>query len=244
MKKIVFFLLAIYYSVASFGQQYDYIIGKDTIDIKSIIPCDYDSFWYDNDGCAVINNTYSSFMDTFNYLYRQPFSKYLLGNYYWGHVINIDSVTLSVPFFDERNDSIAFVFMTFKLLKQYVSPYNKDMYSFPLPIDIMEDSKNNGSLYQKLIEQIDNQDEIEENKKICVMMTKQELSIVSSIISSVSPKNILLRATEDINDSHPTTIFCFQLFINDFSIDNLLSKNQISRYRIARYLEMCKEIKK
>lgn len=217
-----------------FGQNNtDYTLPDNNM--ENFVPSDFDKFWLFNDGCGtpVLNDTYT-YMDTFRFFFRKPFSRYLLGNYYCGHVLDIDSITAESSFSIKRNDSIRFVYATFGVVEQYSSRYNKEIYWFPILDDIKYDSTNDFQYYKQLQQMLN--DTAVQIKKVCIMMTKQEMEILG--LPTIYPKEILLRMTSDAGSESSGIVFCFQPFLDGYSEKELVSRKQIAIYKIHRYEQL------
>lgn len=218
----------------SFGQNnMDYTLPDNKI--NDLAPSDFDKFWSLNDGCStpIINDAYT-YMDTFRVFFRKPFSKYLLGEYYCGYVLRIDSITTKSSHFNKENDSIRYVYALFNVVEQYTSPYNKEIYWSPIPDDIRNDSINDFQNYKQLQEILN--DTATQTKYVCIMMTMREIEILDS--STIYPKEILLRMTSNADSDSSGIVFCFQPFFEGYSKNSLMSKKQVALFKTLQYEQL------
>lgn len=213
------------------------------IHLDDFLPSDYDAFWSHMDACgrAVLSGTHTQ-MDTFIFFYRQPFSQYLLGDYYYGYILNIDSVTTESIFMENTYDSVIYVYAVFNVIEQYSSPYNKEIYSSPIPSDIKNDSKGDFGYFKSL--QKETLESYQGKQNVCIMMTKQELEKNFSDISNIPSKDILLNVTLDTEQDSANIIFCSQPFFEEYSTSLLLTKRQIAKYKLFVYKQIYREIYK
>lgn len=237
MKQTIILFLTLLMPYYSFGQNnMDYSRSDNTM--EDFVPSDFDKFWLFNDGCGIpILSDANTYMDTFRVFFRKPFNRYLLGDYYYGHVLHIDSITAESSFSLIRNDSIRYVYATFNVVKQYVSPYNKEIYWSPIPDDIKYDSANDFQYYKQLQQRLN--DTTVQIRNVCIMMTMHEIEILASLIY---PKEILLRMTSDVDSDSSGIVFCFQPFLEGYSEKELVSRKQITNYKIHQYEQLYYEL--
>ena len=199
------------------------------------IPSDFETFWSFWNGCGVtlFHDTYT-YMDTFRVMFRQPFSQYLLGEYYWGYIKTIDSITTSSSFIGERNDSILYVYASFTVVEKFSSPYTKEIYFAPIPEDIKHDKTNGFQFYKKLQSKLN--DTVVQDKNVCIMMTKQE---VESLEKNNAPtKRILLRMADDASADSINMVFCSQPFFDRYTKELLVAEKQVIMYKLLRYQQL------
>ena len=175
-------------------------------------------------------------MDTFRVLFRKPFGPYLLGEFYEGYIQYVDSVTQTTPFIGIENDSIVYLYASFNVIMKYESPYNQNIHFSPIPEDIIHDSLNDFLYYHSLRNRL--YDTLEQQKKVCVMVTKQEIETIQFSNASASPPKILLRTTSDNEEDSLGVIFCFQPFWENYSTDALMTQKMIAKYKLFRYKEL------
>lgn len=240
MKKIIIFILILLPFYTN-GQNNNTDCSDFNIDVFS--PSDYDAFWSYMDGCgrAVLSGAHTQ-MDTFRFFYRQPFSQYLLGDYYHGYISNVDSITTESPFMENTYDSVIYVYAVFNVIEQYSSPYNKEIYSSPIPSDIKNDSKGDFGYFKIL--QKKTIESYQGKRKVCIMMTQQELEKNFHDISNIPSKEMLLSVTLDSEQDSANIIFCSQPFFEKYSTSLLLTKRQIAKYKLYIYRQMYYEIYK
>lgn len=233
MKRIIIFILFISLSYFSQGQ-HNFDNKFSEINLEDFVPSDFDEFWLyqDGSGAPILRDAYS-YMDTFRFFFRKPFSQYLLGEYYYGYIVNIDSITTKTPFINESNDSICYVYALFNVIEQYYSPYNKEIYYSPIPSDIMNDSAENFRYYRSLQKQAE--ESTQKITNVCVMMTKNEVKEMEGKGFVISAKEILLRVDKDNDQDSTSIVFCSQPFFEGYSTELILTKAQIAKYKIFVY---------
>lgn len=225
-------------TVLVFGTHGQSVEKDQYLDYDNIVPSDFDVFWSHNEGCGYLTyiNCYT-YMDSFRVVYRPPFSKYLLGSYYLGEIVEVDSITASapnIPFWNVDHDSILYVYALFRICNQYHSPYRKENYLSPIPIDIADDSVRNYEYYKSLQKQI--YDTSEYLKNICIVMTQYEIEQYILNSDPLYPKQILLSIHDDETLDSENVLFCDKPFFEEYSTEILLSKSQIAQYRLYKYL--------
>lgn len=230
MKKTILFLLSLFATYYSIGQHLD-------TDYKDFVPPDLDSVWSFYNGCGspLFNEAYTQ-MDTFRVIFRKPFSQYLLGDYYCGTIMRIDSITMESPFINKANDSICFVYALINVNEQYSSPYNQEIYLNPTPNDILYDSANGFQYYKQLLSSLD--DTATRLKNVCILMTNQEKERIIHTEPFFSTKEILLRMTSEADSDSLNVVFCFQPFLNGYSKELLWTKEKIAMLKIIRYRQL------
>lgn len=231
MKRVIVFIVSLFLSCYFYGQ-YDMNIKSSEINLRDLVPSDFDTFWSFRDGCGIpiFSNTYT-YMDTFRVFNRQPFSQYLLGEYYCGRLIAIDSITAKSPFDKRVDDSIIYVYAKLDNVEQFSSPYNKEIYYSPIPEDIKYDTEMGFQYYKRLQSELN--DTILQKRYVCILITKQEMMMIEEAIDCA--KEVLLRSVDDSGSDSSSTVFCFQPFFSGYSKDLLMSKKQIAMYKLLRY---------
>ena len=205
----------------------------DSICIEEITPKDFDSFWVVNDACSrPIYCCANTYLDTIKTIFRKPFSKYLLGDYYLGYILCVDSVKSISPFIDIEHDSIIYVYTSFYALEKLYCPYNKNIYYSPIPLDVENDSANNFRYYRTLLRIAKDTTPI--IIKVCMMMTRQEFENINNIVSMSHMNYILLSVyTDDIKDS---ILFCPQFFFEHYNKNVLVSHRQAAKIQLSKYM--------
>lgn len=236
MKKIIIFLFSLALLYRSYGQN---PIDNNPFDInpENFIPSDFDTFWSLLDGCGSLDYSNAhSCMDSFRVVYRSPFSKYLPAKYYLGGIEAIDSISTvspSILYWDGCYDSIVYVYALFKVTQQYYSPYFKEIYLSPIPIDIINDTLNDYHLFKYYREQMS--DTSEYMKKICIAMTRHELE--RYVTESLHPLGPILVISEEETENSSAIEFCPRPFFEKYSVEMLLDKEKVARYKLSRYLD-------
>ncbi len=202
------------------------------------MPIDLDSFW-NTLGCGTINFAdANSCMDSFKVVYRKPFSKYMLGGYYLGEIVDVDSISIvspAVPYWHGWCiDSIIYMYALIKVTNQYFSPYHREIYLSPIPDDIIYDTSDNYRLFNYYRDKII--DTTTYIKKICVAMIRYEYErYIGDSIRPLEP--ILLRIDEREIIGSSNIEFCSQPFFEGYSTDELVSKKELYQYQLSRYLQ-------
>lgn len=231
-------------TVLVFGVHGQSVDRNQYFDYNNIVPSDFNVYWSHDEGCGhlLYTNCYT-YMDSFRVVYRPPFSKYLIGSYYLGEIVEVDSITTSapnIPFWNVNHDSILYVYALFRVCNHYYSPYRKENYLSPIPIDIVDDSVRNYEYYKCLRKQM--YDTSECLKNICIVVTKNEIEKHILNSEGLHPNQILLSIHDDETIDSGNILFCDKPFFEGYSTEILLSESQITRFRLNKYRYLYSQI--
>lgn len=234
---ISYFVFLLFFSGYSVGQNNSIEFVKE-IRLEEYIPNDFSTFWHNQEGCGrFLYSSCLSSMDSFRIMYRKPFSPYLLGRYLYGYVIEIDSVLTKSPLLHDfiENDSIKYIRVLFNVKDYYFSPYEKDIYSFPIPNDVELDIEDGCRIFNQL--QNDLLDSTNQAVSVYIALTKIELMELREIVESGTRKDILLSVSDEFTYGCPSNeiIFSYHPFFDGYNLDLLLSKKQVVQSSIVRY---------